>query len=97
MLHRDGQLLIKQTPNPHILDPKQTHTHPTPYPPAPWTPTTPWQSFVYSFGYYSMKMTTWSYRMDNNHNHVSYQCKTCADKKEISDTNVHDQSFGSIT
>ena len=45
MLYREGQFHMKQTPHP--LGPHH-----------PLGPTIPWQSFVYSFGHYSMSMTT---------------------------------------
>ena len=56
MSYREGQFHIKQTPHPpHLLDPT---TPCNPIPTNPLTPTTPWQSFVYSFGHYSMSRTT---------------------------------------
>ena len=62
MSYREGQFHIKQTPHPpHPCD--LHHSPVTLYPPTPWTPTTPWQSFVYSFGHYSMSRTTQSHRI----------------------------------
>ena len=52
MLYREGQFHIKQTP-------KQGPYYPcTPIDTHPLAPTTPWQSFVYSFGHYSMSRAT---------------------------------------
>ena len=55
MSYREGQFHIKQTP--HYDCPCN------PIPNHPWAPTTTWQSFMYSFGHYSMSRTTWSYRI----------------------------------
>ena len=70
---------------------------PTPTRPHPWTPpsldphhplehhpTTAWQSFVYSFGHYSVGRTTWSYRIP-----FDKQLRVCDMRKLYPEMHVH--------
>ena len=54
----------------------------------PWASTTLWQSFVYSFGHYSMSRTTSSYRIPFDRQKLKYKIKVNDSHKIYVDSNT---------